>query len=379
MVMQKLLFIRYKKSKSILDGGEQASQKNYDMLARLLGEGNINVEYIHNENKRKSLADYLLGVLLMLRHYYFGLSPERVRKIVEKAADFDYVWIDRSVFGIIAKKLKQSGYQGQIICFFHNVEVSYFSAKIPRLMPYRPFVLHCVSKNDAYSCQYADKIIALNCRDEQGIEKRYRRRADVLIPVAFKDKLRTGYAPRITTQQPLKCLFVGAYFRPNNEGIKWFVKNVLPYVNVELKIVGMGMDKLRDGLRISELNLQSKISVHPNIPDLVPFFEEADLMILPIFEGAGMKVKTCESLMYGKNILGTSEAFEGYEIDYGQVGGLCNTAEEFIAAIQKFGTNPRPKFNEYSRRIFLEKYSEEAIVEKFQRALSMHKTMPRAV
>ena len=28
-----------------------------------------------------------------------------------------------------------------------------------------------------------------------------------------------------------------------------------------------------------------------------------------------MKVKTCEALMYGKNILGTTETFEGYELD----------------------------------------------------------------
>jgi hypothetical protein len=368
--MQKLLFIRYKKSKSILEGGEQGSQKNYNVLARLLGEENISVEYIHDENKKSSLFGYSLGLLYMFGHYYFGLSPKRVHEIVKKAAAFDYAWIDRSVFGIIAKKLKQSGYQGKVVCFFHNVEVLYFLAKIPKLTPYRPVVVRCANKNDGYSCRYADKIIALNRRDEQEIEKRYRRKADALIPVAFKDSLRAAdYAPR-ATQQPLKCLFIGAYFRPNNEGVKWLVKKVLPYVDVELKIVGKGMDKLRNELRIGGLNLQSKISIHSDVPYTAPFFEEADLVILPIFEGAGMKVKTCESLMYGKNILGTSEAFEGYEVDYGQVGGLCNTAGEFIAMIQNFGANPRPKFNEYSRRIFLESYSEEAVVEKFQHIMA---------
>jgi hypothetical protein len=36
-----------------------------------------------------------------------------------------------------------------------------------------------------------------------------------------------------------------------------------------------------------------------------------------------MKVKTCESLMFGKNIFATTEAFEGYELDYDKVGALC--------------------------------------------------------
>ncbi len=39
-----------------------------------------------------------------------------------------------------------------------------------------------------------------------------------------------------------------------------------------------------------------------------------DYIISPIFVGGGMKVKTCEALMYGKNIIGTSESFEGYDI-----------------------------------------------------------------
>ena len=92
-------------------------------------------------------------------------------------------------------------------------------------------------------------------------------------------------------------------------------------------------------------------------------------MVLPIFTGSGMKVKTCESLMHGKNIIGTTEAFEGYDVDIKKVGGECNTAEEFIALLNDFAKNPRPKFNEYSRKIFIEKYSENAVAEMFKETI----------
>lgn len=46
-----------------------------------------------------------------------------------------------------------------------------------------------------------------------------------------------------------------------------------------------------------------------------------------------MKIKTCEGLMFGKNILGTSKAFEGYDLNYCKVGAVCNTKEEFIESI----------------------------------------------
>ncbi len=359
----KILFIRYKKSKNILEGGEQGSQKNYNVLSQLVGEENITTYYIHDENKKKSIADYAKGVFYFPFNYYFGLTPRRVKEIVTMAQSYDVVFIDRSVFGIVAKKLKQVGYKGRIISFFHNVEVPYFEAKLGNKIG-KGLVLRCIDANDRSACQYSDKTIALNPRDDNELYQRYGRKADVLIPVAFKDKYhREQYSVEMTHQQPT-CLFLGAYFPPNNEGILWFVQHVLPHVNIKMKVVGKGMARLKE-----EEPALKDIEVISDAPDLLPYFEEADIMILPIFKGSGMKVKTCESLMYGKNIIATDEAFMGYDVDYERVGGKCNTAEEFIARIKDFETTPRPRFNAYSRQMFLEKYSEEAVVEKFREVL----------
>ena len=358
-----ILFIRYKKSKNILEGGEQGSQKNYNVLSGLVGEDHISTYYVHDESKKKTLLDYAKGVFFFPFNYYFGLTPKRVKEIVRLAQDFDVVFIDRSVFGIVAKHLKQAGYPGRIISFFHNVEVPYFEAKVGN-KPGRSILLRCIDANDRYACRYSDKTIALNTRDDEELFQRYGRKADVLIPVAFKDKyLRDAYSSETTRTQPL-CLFLGAYFPPNNEGIVWFVRNVLPHVNVQMKVVGKGMARLK-----AEEPLLKDIPVISDAPDLLPYFEDADIMVLPIFKGSGMKVKTCESLMYGKNIIATDEAFMGYDVDYNRVGGKCNTAQEFIACIQDFEANPRPRFNAYSRQMFLEKYSEEATVEKFRQVL----------
>jgi hypothetical protein len=49
--------------------------------------------------------------------------------------------------------------------------------------------------------------------------------------------------------------------------------------------------------------------------------------------------------------------------------GEIAKAEVFVACIRDFGSNPRPRFNTYSRQMFLEKHSEEAAVEKFREVL----------
>ena len=358
-----ILFIRYKKSRSILDGGEQVSQKNYNVLSRIVGEEHVTTCYIHDETRRRTLFDYVKGVLYFPFNYFFGLTPRRVRIIVDQARSFDVVFIDRSIFGILAKKLRLSGFQGRIITFFHNAEVPYFKAKLGRI-PGRGIVLRCVSRNDSYACCYSDKIISINQRDDDVIFRSYGRHCDVMIPVAFKDRYQRRSYPQIMTAEKPLCLFTGSYFRPNNEGVLWFVRNVLPHVNVRMKVVGKGMARLKE-----EESALRDIEVISDAPDLLPYFEEADIMILPIFKGSGMKVKTCESLMYGKNILATDEAFMGYDIDYDRVGGKCNTAEEYVARLQDFVRHPRPRFNTYSRQVFLEKYTEEAVEEKFRKVL----------
>ena len=362
--MTKVLFIRYKKNNGILDGGEQVTEMHYNALTQLAGKENVDTYYVHSQDKKRSLLDYLRGVLYFPFNYHFGLTPKKAKCICQSAQEHDVVFIDRSVFGIIAKKLKKNGYKGRIIVFFHNVEALYFDSKISKHNPFRSVIIHSADHNDAYTCQYADKIIALNKRDDSKLYERYKRHADILIPIVFSDKYKADQPDNTFTHNKPNCLFIGSYFVPNNEGLLWFVKNVLPNVEVNFKVVGKGMEKLKE-----EEPVMRNIEVVGSVPDLTPYITKADIMILPIFKGSGMKVKTCESLMFGKNILGTDEAFEGYDADYDRVGGKCNTADEFVEKLNNFVVSPRPRFNAYSRQLYLEKYSEPTMIESLRKVL----------
>ncbi len=376
----KILIIRYKKTLGVPEGGEQGSEKNLVVLQQIAGKENVDTYFIHDEAHRRTPLEYLQGILNMPFGYYFGLTPKRVREIVTMAQDYDVVFVDRSVFGIVAKRLKETGYRGHVVAFFHNVEAVYFAAKYSKftfhlssftfhLNPLRWLVVSCADRNDRWSCRYADRTIALSHRDDDELFRRYHRRADVLIPVAFVDRMSTEHLTLNTehltlTSVPPKCMFLGAYFPANVEGIEWFVRNVLPHVDIRMQIVGKGMEKLKDADW-----MQSDIEILANVPDLDPLFLAADIMVLPIFKGSGMKVKTCESLMFGKNIIGTPEAWSGYELDYSKAGACCFTADEFIAAINDFCARPRPRFNTYSRQIFTSQYSADRMVDKFRSVL----------
>jgi hypothetical protein len=351
--MKRLLFIRYRKTGVVDAGGEQGTNTNYSVLCQLLGEENITVYYIHEKQSPAKVIRGAGAILInFLRGYYYGLSPRKVRRIAAMAQAYEYVFIDRSIFGVIAKILKEDQYKGKVITFFHNVESVYFAAKINKYAPWRPIVLRCVRKNDRESCDFSDLIIALNRRDKKEIETRYHRTPDILSPVVLKDTYNLPSYPEGQTGKVPVCLFLGTYFPMNVRGIVWFIKEVLPHVSIRLQIVGKGMKAI-----LPQIKGIGNIEVFSDVPDLKPYIENADFMLFPIFEGSGMKVKTCEALMYGKNIIGTGEAFEGYDLDYNRVGACCNTKEEFRAAIDHFSAHPLPRFNTCSRELFTNNYS----------------------
>lgn len=361
--MAKALFILFKDYSKTNDGGSRANMRNLNLVQQLLGEENVDCYYIHDINKKRSLLSLLYAVILFPFDYFNGLTPGKLKEIGKLSAQYDYVFITNSIFGLVGKYLKTHGYKGKVVSFFHNVEGIYYDARVGKRIPFRNIVVDCAARNDRYALEYSDTAIGLCERDHNTLKGLYGRGFDVLAPISFADKCADHQFDKaaMTGARP-KCTFIGSNFPANANGVLWFVKNVLPHVDVEFTVVGQNMDKLKEANECLR-----DINVYSNVPDLTPYFDEADFMVFPIFDGSGMKVKTCEAMMYGKNILGTTETFEGYEVDANQCGRLCNTPEEYIQAIKELSAHPVKRYNEYSRNIFLEKYSIESTMNVFKK------------
>ena len=125
------------------------------------------------------------------------------------------------------------------------------------------------------------------------------------------------------TSLGLNLLFVGRLdWRPNREGLEWFLERVWPRVreerpDIELKIVGVGDSSWLP----SEM---AGVKVLGYVDDLRPVYEESHLCIAPLFFGSGTRVKIIEAASYGRGTLSTTIGFEGLEI-----------GESLLAFIQK--------------------------------------------
>lgn len=330
-------------------GGGIGALKYKSFLSRIFGERLHCIEIDETNSKKNILCSYFSGYVRKLNKGYIDQIKETVFKLSPS-----YIFINTSCYGVVAKIIKKISPDIKIYIFFHNIEYSFTKDELVKTYNIKSLLLlpH-IKYNEYMAVKYADKVLCLNQRDSNLLHKYYGKYADCLLPVSFKDDFNIQNYKDITVNERKLCIFIGSCFYANYLGILWFVKNVAPFVDADIWIVGKNFESKKNELEIFE-----NIKVIGSVPNMSDFYYKADAIIAPIFDGAGMKVKTAEALMYGKTIIGTKETFEGYEVDYNKVGALCTNEKEFIESINSL--NPSlSRFNEYSRYIFETKYSNE--------------------
>ena len=345
---------------SDFNGGAMASRRNFECLQDIYGSDKVDYSLIKDVNAI-NMGD---RILRLIRRSYNNMIYPTFSHIGLDMNKYDMIFIDRSLMGAQIYNLRKKGYKGKIVTFFHNCEYDYYKMFIQNKSSLGAKLFeHSIRINELYSIKYSDACVFINSRDKDRTEELYGKSQKAAVAVMT---LHDTYNPSINkcevdNQKPLYTI-LGSYFKPNVDGAMWFVKNVYPYIEIRLRIIGKNMHLLRDRVKDKQIEIIS------NVNDLSPYMVESDYMLYPIFEGSGMKIKTCEALMWGKNIVGTPEAFSGYGInDYSKVGACCETAAEFISAINSLDM---PKFNEYSRNHYKTFFSFEKSVQVFNNLLS---------
>lgn len=346
------------------NGGKQGSRKLYDLWSYVVGKENVyvvsfsNVEYVtdipniiyfpshHNKIEQMKNACFF-------RNGYNKKTEKRIVRYVEEINP-DILYFDHPNTGLLLKKIKT---KAKTFVFMHNIDYDYVLNKVKNesLLYYIPFL--SFSRNEKYIVQNADWVMNLNERDSKRLLSLYGRSSDYLIPVTYEDVFQQEKAKKDRTGE-LKLLFVGSYFGPNVHGIRWFVENVMSQLEkVRLLIVGMNMERLREDLE------SDNVKVIGSVDDLGAYYYEADIVVIPLLYGSGMKTKTAEALMYGKKIIATDEALEGYDVEGVSDIIRANNVDEFVDGISKLSYGGA--FSEPVRRLFEKNYSTETIKNAF--------------
>lgn len=347
---------------AVQGGRSQLCNLNHLMLQSIYGDRLQLLELTH------APLNSLKQRLNAFRGFIDGVTRDSINRVIAiiKKKSINQIFVDGSNLGRLALEIKRRFPLVEVISFFHNVEARFFWGAFRSTLSLR--ALSVVAANffaERLAVRWSDKCICLNERDSLLLKRLYGRGATHISAMALEDKQPIGKFVVASEAHESFALFVGGKFYANQEGILWFVKYVVPLLDIKVCVVGRGLESLRD-----ELEVPGKVEVIGGVRDLSSWYANAKFVIAPIFDGSGMKTKVAEALMHGKRIVGTPEAFSGYEDIISQAGWVCETRDQFVSAIINASEEITESFDMGLRRIYEERYSMAAATLRMKKILS---------
>lgn len=321
---KKLLYITRDTTGKNTGGRELLSSLHSKLLRSLFGS-DFSI-FIIPERQDSQITKLIRGICGLID----GLNNGVLRDVTNQIRDrsITTVFIDGSNLGSLAKYLKRVAPNVEIITFYHNIETRFFWGSLCRSFTIKSVIVFFINYlAERLATRYSDRIICLSHRDSELLYRYFQRRASYICPLALKRPDTPNNIDQCLLPETPYALFVGGSFYANLVGIKWYSKHISPHLPIPLYAIGHGLDK-----SFNHYQLASNITILGSVDYLDPWYLNSAFVVAPIFDGSGMKTKVAEALMYGKKIVGTPEAFVGYESALPTAGWCCSTTQEFLNA-----------------------------------------------
>jgi glycosyltransferase involved in cell wall biosynthesis len=168
-----------------------------------------------------------------------------------------------------------------------------------------------------------------------------------------------------------RCLFVGSSIEHNVHGLRWFLRDVWPIV----------LQRHPDStVHVCGTVSAAMTETYPNvrllgrIDDIHGEYAAAEVCIIPLLVGSGLKIKLVEALSHGRACVSTSVGIQGLQELADRAVLVTDTPEEFANAIIRLLKHPekRKLMEEEARWYVIEHLSPEKSYRPFVEHISQH-------
>ncbi|MEI6575013.1 MAG: glycosyltransferase family 4 protein [Bacteroidota bacterium] len=179
----------------------------------------------------------------------------------------------------------------------------------------------------------------------------------------FPEEYKNDFKPQ---SLPRDIFHIGSMnWLPNEEGIRWFLKDVMPYVHhlhddLKLYLAGRMMP---DWL----LNYgRNNVVIVGEVENAVEFMTQHGIMIVPLFSGSGVRIKIVEAMLAGRAVISTSKGAQGLSCRDGENIMIADTRDDFVSAISKCLADPAfaVRLGENARKYILAEHNNLIVIEK---------------
>lgn len=126
--------------------------------------------------------------------------------------------------------------------------------------------------------------------------------------------------------------FASMDWMPNVEAAEWFLSNCWKSILKQVPDAKFVMAGRNMPPHLKKLN-EANVLVVEDVPDSRTFYNEHDIMLVPLASGSGLRIKLIEGMAYGKAIVSTSVGAEGINYTNGKNLIIADLPKDFIKAV----------------------------------------------
>jgi polysaccharide biosynthesis protein PslH len=194
-----------------------------------------------------------------------------------------------------------------------------------------------------------------------------------VVPIGHPNDDPGPRVPAVDVVPGLRGLLVGSMdYEPNLDSalrlVRWWPELREAGHLSSLAIVGR-----KAGAVVKQIGtLPDGVEVHPDVPDLGPYYRAADVCVMPIFVGGGTRMKAIEAMAWSVPIVATPLAVEGLGLVDGVNVLLAEDMDGFTAELRKLRDQPyREAVGEEARRQWESEHSASRCAEQVSQIYQM--------
>ncbi len=330
----------------------------------------------HKQYMMKVALKSLVSVLPFAIYKY---QSSEMNNIISEYSrnEYDIIYLDHLPMCVYLKKVKSIWVGAKIILDEHNCETLISKRKATESnhivkKVFFKYEAYKLEKFEADSILNVNQTIVLSSEDYNFLKRLTKKDFDYsIIPIAVPDK---GIKKCSSSNgKALNILFVGTLtWEPNNAGLIWFLKNVLPIIEkkaLDYHLYIIGKNPSETVVKLCGA-FGDKITITGYVNSLDDYYDICDCAIVPLFIGSGQRVKLIEAFSKGMPAISTKIGAEGLNYEDGKTIIIADDDTKFAEAIIAMTDHSYRRELQINSRLVYEKYySPQAVFGLIQNAV----------
>jgi len=287
----------------------------------------------------------------------------RLAEVLQKEL-FDVVQLEMLYMAPYIETIREHS-KAVVVLRAHNVEHKIWEriANETKFFVKRWYINHLAKTLKEYELNALETVdgIAAITRKDAAFFRKYCSKPIIDIPYGVYPE---EFTPKSEIEGHPKFYHIGSMnWMPNEEGIRWFIDEVLPKTVEKVPtfvyhLAGRNMPEW-----LTQLN-NPNIDVVGEVPDAKAFVANNDVAIVPLLAGSGIRIKIIESMAMGKTVITTRVGAEGILYDEEVNIIIAENKAKMVEAIRSINENPQiaVKIGQAARKLIEETYDNRKII-----------------